>query len=121
MFDENDEKFKYSQCDILISDIRIFIEGQQFVWDINKYNENVIKHNVTFEEAASVFLSDRVEIFPDERHSNSEYRFFAAGLSDRLRLLLVCHCERDAGDAIRIISAWKIRPEQLRRLREEYF
>jgi len=102
-------------------DVRIVVEGQEFVWDIAKYNRNITEHNVTFEEAATVFLSDGVEIFPDDEHSEDEERFRAAGLSDKLRLLLVCHCERNAGDSIRIISAWKINPAQLRRLREEYY
>jgi len=102
-------------------DVHVEIEGQKFVWNIAKYNANIKEHKVHFEEAATVFLSDGVELFPDEIHSENEERFRAAGLSDKLRLLLVCHCERDAGDAIRIISAWKINPEQLRRLREEYY
>jgi len=102
-------------------DTHIIIDGQTFIWHIAKYNENIEKHNITFEEAATVFLSDGVEIFPDENHSEGEERFRAAGLSDKLRLLLVCHCERESGDAIRIISAWKIKPEQLRKLREEYY
>jgi len=102
-------------------DVYVDIEGQEFVWDITKYNKNIAEHDVTFEEAATVFLSDGVEIFPDDGHSEGEERFRAAGLSDKLRLLLVCHCERDTGDTIRIISAWKIRPEQLKRLREEYY
>ena len=102
-------------------DGRIIIEGQKFIWHITKYKKNITEHNITFEEAATVFLSDGVEIFPDEHHSEDEERFRAVGLSDKLRLLLVCHCERDTGDAIRIISAWKIRPEQLKRLREEYY
>jgi len=102
-------------------DVHTVVEGQEFVWDITKYSRNITEHNVTFEEAATVFLSDDVEIFPDDEHSEDEERFRAAGLSDKLRLLLVCHCERNAGDTIRIISAWKIKPEQLRRLREEYY
>jgi len=105
----------------LQADVHTVVEGQEFVWDITKYNRNIMDHNVTFEEAATVFLSDGVEIFPDDEHSEDEERFRAAGLSNKLRLLLVCHCERDAGDTIRIISAWRIKPEQLRRLREEYY
>jgi len=105
----------------LNSDINVIINGQAFCWHEAKYNKNVEAHNVTFEEAATVFLSDGVEIFPDEYHSQDETRFRAAGLSDKLRLLLVCHCERGEDDVIRIISAWKINPSQLKRLREEYY
>ena len=76
-----------------MSDVHVVVEGQEFVWDITKYSKNIAEHNISFEEAATVFLSDGVEIFPDDEHSGDEERFRAAGLSDRLRLLLVCHCE----------------------------
>jgi uncharacterized DUF497 family protein len=36
-----------------------------------------------------------------------EERFVLLGLSSSLRLLLVCHCYRSAGNVIRIISARK--------------
>jgi uncharacterized DUF497 family protein len=37
----------------------------------------------------------------------SEERFLMLGFSDEARLLIVCHCERDQGNIIRIISARK--------------
>jgi hypothetical protein len=42
-----------------------------------------------------------------EDNSVSEERFLMLGFSDEARLLIVCHCERDQGNIIRIISARK--------------
>ena len=42
---------------------------------------------------------------PDDTHG--EERFLLLGLSDALRTLLVCHCYRETGAVIRIISARK--------------
>ncbi|MBK8919489.1 MAG: BrnT family toxin [Betaproteobacteria bacterium] len=46
-------------------------------------------------------------MFYDDKHSSDEDRFLLLGLSSGSRLLLVAHCERDAGHVIRIISARK--------------
>ena len=45
--------------------------------------------------------------FFDEQNSNVEDRFLMLGFSDEARLLIVCHCERNQGNNIRIISARK--------------
>lgn len=45
--------------------------------------------------------------FFDEEHDIDEDRFLLLGMSSDARLLLVCHCERDDGEVIRIISARK--------------
>ena len=77
----------------------------KFEWDLAKAAANVKKHGVSFEEAQSVFYDEFAVQFFDEDHSSDEARFLMLGLSAEARLLLVCHCERDAGDIIRIISA----------------
>lgn len=38
---------------------------------------------------------------------SSTFRFLMLGLSFKLRVLVVCHCIREKGDVIRIISARK--------------
>ena len=43
----------------------------------------------------------------DKDHSEDEERFVLLGLSSSLRVILVCHCYRDEGGVIRIISARK--------------
>jgi uncharacterized DUF497 family protein len=56
----------------------------------------------------SLFFYDEFAIqFFDEDHSSAEDRFLMLGLSSEARLLLVCHCEREQGEVIRIISARK--------------
>lgn len=66
---------------------------------------NKDKHGVTFEEAQSVFFDEYAIQFFDDENSNDEDRFLMLGLSNETRILLVCHCEREDGEIIRIISA----------------
>ena len=68
---------------------------------------NLRKHRVSFEEAKSVFYDEFAVQFFDDEHSSDEDRFLLLGLSSGTRLLIVCHCERDDGEVIRIISARK--------------
>ncbi|MBI4025808.1 MAG: BrnT family toxin [Verrucomicrobia bacterium] len=79
----------------------------RFEWDEGKNHDNQRKHGVSFEEARTVFFDERAVEFFDEEHSESEERFLMLGLSAKLRVLMVCHCLREGGDAIRIISARK--------------
>ncbi|MBR9812705.1 BrnT family toxin [bacterium] len=79
----------------------------RFDWNPAKASSNAEKHGVTFVEAQSVFYDEYARQFFDQEHSQSEDRFLMLGLSDRSRVLLVCHCERQAGEVIRIISARK--------------
>lgn len=78
-----------------------------FDWDKAKARRNLQKHDVSFEEAQSVFYDDYARQFFDEQHSESEERFLMLGLSNQTRILLVCHCELDDDNTIRIISARK--------------
>jgi uncharacterized DUF497 family protein len=68
---------------------------------------NLKKHGISFEEAQSVFYDEFAVQFYDEENSAEEDRFLLLGMSSGARLLLVCHCEREAGNLIRIISARK--------------
>jgi uncharacterized protein len=79
----------------------------RFEWDISKAASNARKHKVTFEVAKTVFYDDFALQFFDEEHSFDEERFLLLGMSSDARLLLACHCEREHGDIIRIISARK--------------
>jgi len=54
-----------------------------------------------------VFFDENAIQFYDEDHSEQEDRFIMLGLSIRSRILVVCHCERESGNVIRIISARK--------------
>ena len=79
----------------------------KFEWDTAKASSNKKKHGVSFEEAQSVFYDEFAVQFYDDDSSVSEDRFLMLGFSDEARLLIVCHCERDHGNIIRIISARK--------------
>lgn len=79
----------------------------KFEWDTDKATSNKKKHGVSFEEAHSVFYDEFAVQFFDEDNADSEDRFLMLGFSDEARLLIVCHCERNQGDTIRIISARK--------------
>ncbi|PKM08255.1 MAG: hypothetical protein CVV14_05035 [Gammaproteobacteria bacterium HGW-Gammaproteobacteria-4] len=78
-----------------------------FVWDLAKAATNIRKHQVSFEEAKSVFYDEYAIQFLDEHHTANEERFLMLGLSSKARLLIVCHCEREDGEVVRIISARK--------------
>jgi uncharacterized DUF497 family protein len=77
----------------------------RFDWDPRKARANQLKHGVSFDEAKTAFLDEYARIIPDPEHSDDEERFVLLGLSVSLRLLVVCHCYREPGNLIRIISA----------------
>ncbi len=79
----------------------------EFEWDVVKARSNLRKHGVSFEDAKSVFYDEYARQFFDNEHSDTEERFIMLGLSDRSRLLVVCHCERSGEEVIRLISARK--------------
>ena len=79
----------------------------RFDWDPSKAAANLKKHQVSFDEAKTVFFDDFAVQFFDEEHSDTEERFIMLGMSSNARLLVVCHCERAEGEVIRIISARK--------------
>jgi uncharacterized protein len=76
-------------------------------WDSAKSRDNLRKHGISFEEAASVFYDDNALLLADPDHSLDEDRFVLLGLSTALRVLLVCHCYRTEDEIIRIVSARK--------------
>jgi uncharacterized DUF497 family protein len=80
----------------------------RFTWNQTKADSNLKKHKVSFPEAKSVFYDEFAIQFFDDTHSTvSEDRFLMLGMSNEARVLIVCHCEKDDGDTIHIISARK--------------
>lgn len=61
----------------------------RFEWDSTKAKANLVKHDVSFEEAMSVFADPLARIFPDEDHSTDELREIIIGHSARPQLILV--------------------------------
>ena len=79
----------------------------RFEWDTSKALANVKKHGINFDEAKSVFADERAQLIGDPDHSEDVDRFVLLGMSASLKLLLVCHCYREDGNIVRIISARK--------------
>ena len=81
-------------------------------WDEAKNTANVRKHGVSFEEAAAVFGDPLSDTFDDPDHSAEENRFITIGTSDRGRLLMVAHTDRQ--DRVRVISARELTKQERR-------
>ena len=75
----------------------------RFEWDEEKAARNLAKHNISFEEAATVFGDPLSDTFDDPDHSVEEQRFLIIGTSQQGRILIVAHT--DDGEVVRIISA----------------
>ena len=76
----------------------------KFDWDDDKAAINLIRHNITFEMAALVFLDESRLIAHDNRFDYGEERMITMGHIDN-RLHVIVYTERK--DIIRIISARK--------------
>jgi uncharacterized DUF497 family protein len=74
----------------------------RFEWNNNKTGSNLSKHEVSFEEAKTVFDDPLYVDFYDPDHSKEEERYLIVGQSNRGRLLIVSHTER--GNSIRLVS-----------------
>ncbi len=77
----------------------------QFEWNQEKAKRNLKKHQVSFEEASTIFDDPVFITFLDEEHSLDEDRYITVGFSGSNRLLLAAHTDRQG--QIRIISARK--------------
>jgi uncharacterized DUF497 family protein len=75
----------------------------EFDWAPEKAAQNLRKHGVPFDEAATVFGDFLGITVSDPDHSIVEHRYVTVGRSERGRLLIVSHMEED--ERIRIISS----------------
>jgi len=75
----------------------------KFEWDREKEKRNIKKHEISFDEAVTVFYDLLSATLHDPDHSIVEDRFITVGYSSQGGLCVVSHTER--GDVIRIISA----------------
>ena len=95
----------YMQCNYTVGHL-------VFEWDEDKAARNVIKHLVTFEEAATVFRDPMGRLIADPDHSAVEDRFLLLGHSASGRLLVVAHAYRGPDESIRLISARRAVPRE---------
>jgi len=85
----------------------------KFEWDPKKAESNRRKHEVSFEEAITVFNDSLAFIFDDVEHSQSEHREIIIGTSALRRIVLVCFVER-VKDTIRIFSARRATKDEIK-------
>jgi uncharacterized DUF497 family protein len=82
------------------------------IWDEQKNQANQKEHEISFEEAATVFYDPLEVTVDDPAHSYSEHRFWTVGQSSGGRLIVLSYTERSS--TIRIISARKPEPSERR-------
>ncbi|CAG0950964.1 hypothetical protein ANAEL_00067 [Anaerolineales bacterium] len=76
----------------------------KFNWDTAKAEKNLVKYDVSFEEASTVFKDSLALYFDDVEHSQKEKREIVIGRPTTRERLLTCFITR-TGDTINIISA----------------
>lgn len=82
----------------------------EFEWDPVKALQNLKKHRVAFERAATIFLDPHALSEFDEAASGIEDRWITMGMDRTGVLLVVCHTFREESATsarIRLISARK--------------
>ena len=86
----------------------------QFEWDPKKAKANLKKHEISFEDAMTVFADPLARIFDDAEHSGEERREIIIGTTPRRDMILVSFTAIE--DRVRILSARKV----TRRERKDY-
>jgi len=74
-----------------------------FDWNKGNIDKNWQKHKVHFKEAEEVFLNKPLSLLRDIKHSQSEERYIALGITNQKRKLHIVFTIRN--NKIRIISA----------------
>jgi uncharacterized DUF497 family protein len=81
-----------------------------FEWDYKKAKTNILKHQISFEDATSVFKDENMISIFDEKHSENEDRWITIGMDLKTRTLVVVHTfvffDKET-TKIRVISARK--------------
>ncbi len=91
--------------------------GYIFEWDPKKANSNARKHEVTFDEASTVFADPLALLMADPDHSIGEEPHLLLGMSNRRRLVVVAFAERPP--RTRLISARRATRQEQRQYEEE--
>ncbi|MEW5830191.1 MAG: BrnT family toxin [Chloroflexota bacterium] len=92
-----------------------------FDWDPNKERANIRKHGLSFRRAASVFRDPNQLSRFDESHSAKEDRWITLGIDFTGVLRVVVHTFEQVDEnlwKIRIISARKANPDEVRKYNE---
>jgi hypothetical protein len=65
-----------------------------YEWDPNKAVASRRKHDISFDDAASVFLDPLALTFADSDHSVDEQREITIGHTKKQQVVFVAHCKR---------------------------
>ena len=87
---------------------------QGFDWNKGNLDKNLVKHNVSNSECEETLFNQPLIVSPDEKHSQTEKRFYALGKTDNNRLLFLSFTIRN--NLIRVISARDMNKKE----REQY-
>jgi uncharacterized protein len=101
----------------LLCSYNVRMSELEFDWDNQKAEVNEQKHGVPFEEAQTVFYDENARLRYDTDHSLDEERYILLGISNMLRLLVVCHVYKEEKEVIRIISARKATKQESKQYR----
>ena len=88
-----------------------------FEWDPQKAKENLRKHRISFERAATVFRDPQALSIFDVAHSQDEDRWVTLGLDSSGTLLVTMHtfyALDDSSRRVRMISARKANRKEAR-------
>lgn len=86
-----------------MNDIDILQQGTGFEWDESNVEKNWEKHKVTPVESEQIFFNKPLIVAHDIKHSQSEVRYYALGITDSKRYLFVAFTIRN--HLIRVISS----------------
>lgn len=93
-----------------------------FDWDPAKAKENAAKHDVSFEQAAVIFLDTRAISILDKEHSDKEERWITVGMDKTGTLLVAVHTFEEINMEeckVRMISARSATKKESRQYAEE--
>ena len=89
----------------------------RFEWHDRKAVANRRKHGIAFEEASTVFGDSFSITIYDPVHSIAEERFITIGMSNRNRLIVTVHTDRN--NTIRIISARRAAGKEIKQYKRD--
>ena len=88
----------------------------EFEWDVPKYQTNIIKHGISFQEAQEVFKDPKLLTYIDDRFNYEEIRKLSIGqlLLPQLPIIVVLVVHTDRNGVIKIISARRANKKERR-------
>jgi len=88
----------------------------KFEWDETKNHKNILKHRISFEDAALIFTDKNSLSIYDEDNSEDEERWITMGVHPNNIIYVVVHTYRKVNndENIRIISARKATKNEMK-------